>query len=78
MVKVNRIYNTYYIITLDSNVIISVSLLNFRELFHQLDYHHSGTISREDFESKYADCGLEYDSNFTPKIVDEITTRRRA
>ena len=24
---------------------------HFRELFHQLDYHHSGTISREDFDT---------------------------
>ena len=24
---------------------------DFRELFHQLDYHHSGTISREDFDT---------------------------
>lgn len=23
----------------------------FRELFHQLDYHHCGTISREDFDT---------------------------
>ena len=34
-------------------------------------------ISRENFESNHADCGLEYDSNFTPKIIDEILEKRR-
>ena len=43
--------------------IFRCSVPYFRELFHQLDYHHSGTISREDFDTLCDVVGIQ-----TPRV----------